>query len=271
MDIKLLREVSIGDVGTCGGKGASLGEMLRAGLPVPDGFVITTAGFRSGMTPELEHAILSSFDRLGARRVAVRSSAVAEDSAEASWAGQLDTILNVSRGNLIKSVQSCWQSINSEHATQYASENKVPTSQQAVAAVIQAMVDSEIAGVMFTANPVTSNLDEVMIEAAYGLGELLVQGTVTPESIIVDKKTGAVTTRSQHSQDKKLVYAGGKNTEIRLPQDLQNKDILTTQQIKQLIALASKIEAHYSKPQDIEWAISGSKIYITQSRPITTL
>ncbi len=271
MNIKLLRDVSISDVDTCGGKGASLGEMLRAGLPVPDGFVITTDAFRSGMSKELEKVILDSFDQLGAQRVAVRSSAVAEDSTDASWAGQLETVLNVRRDGLIKAVHICWQSIASEHAVQYAAQNNVPTSQQAVAVVVQAMVDSQIAGVMFTANPVTGNRDELMIEAAYGLGELLVQGTITPESIVVNKNTGAVISRSQHSQDKKLVYTDSKNTELPVPSDLQNKDILTEEQIKQLADLANKIETHYGKPQDIEWAIAGNKLYITQSRPITTL
>ncbi len=133
------------------------------------------------------------------------------------------------------------------------------------------MIDSDIAGVMFTANPVTSNQDEVMIEAAYGLGELLVQGTITPESIVVNKKTGAITSRSQHSQAKKLAYVDGKNTKLPVPPDLQNKHILAAKQIDQLVALAAKIETHYGKPQDIEWAIAGNKLYITQSRPITTL
>ncbi|MES2971537.1 MAG: PEP/pyruvate-binding domain-containing protein [Patescibacteria group bacterium] len=264
-----LSDVSKADIALVGGKAAGLGEMIQAGIQVPPGFVVTTDGFRSGMTKELEQTALKAFDHFGVQRVAVRSSAVAEDSSSASWAGQLETYLNVGRGGLIEAIQKCWQSINSTHAKAYADENKVSKDQRAVAVVVQAMVDSEIAGVMFTANPVNNNVGQTVIETVYGLGELLVQGTVTPESLIIDKKSALVLERQPHRQTKKLVYRDGKNQQVSVSKS--KKPILTNEQIAQLLSAADNIEHHYKSPQDIEWAINDNKLYIVQSRPITTL
>lgn len=269
--LRYLQYCDYRQVSLVGGKAASLGEMLRAGIPVPPGFVITTDAFRAGMTGELEQEITEAYETLGVQRVAVRSSAVAEDSKDASWAGQLESYLNVTKDGLIEAVEKCWSSINSERAKSYADEHNVSKDQRAVAVVIQVMVDSEISGVMFTANPVSGNRDEVMFEAAYGLGEMIVQGMVTPESIVINKKTNRIISRAQHRQITQLIYKSGKNTEVPVKKELQDKNILTQAQIKKLSKIADKIEHHYAAPQDIEWAISENKIYIVQSRPITTL
>lgn len=269
--IKLLGEVNKAHVALVGGKAASLGEMIQAGIQVPPGFVVTTDAFRAGMSAELEKKALAAFDKLKQKRVAVRSSAVAEDSSTASWAGQLDTYLNVSRDGLIKAIQDCWQSIDSAHAQSYANENNVGEDQRAVAVVVQAMVDSEVAGVMFTANPITSNRDECVIEAVYGLGELLVQGTVTPESYVMTKASGKIWEHQLHSQKKMLVFRDGKNQEVALDASRLDKPILTNKQLSDLLAAAKQIETHYEFPQDIEWAIANNELYIVQSRPITTL
>lgn len=268
--IENLNKATYEDISLVGGKAASLGELLQADLPVPAGFVVTTDAFRTDMTPDVVRQIQEEFDKLGAPRVAVRSSAVAEDSADASWAGQLESYLNVTKDGLIEAVSKCWRSIESNRAKHYADEHNVNKADRAVAVVVQQMVDSEISGVMFTANPITGSRDEIMIEAVYGLGEMIVQGMVTPESIVTDK-VGNVMTRSHHRQTKQLVYKNGENREIEVDSKLQDKEILTDKQIKELLDLAQKIEKHYGSPQDIEWAHANGEFYIVQSRPITTL
>lgn len=246
MCIKFFSEISKEDVNLVGGKGASLGEMVNANIPVPSGFVITTEGFQK----DIDKEILEAFDKLNAERVAVRSSAVAEDSSSASWAGQLETYLNISRDNLINKVKECWDSIKSERALSYASQQNLPADQLLVAVVIQKMVDAQSAGVMFTANPVTNNREEVMIESVLGLGEQLVQGSVTPDNFLIDKNTLEIKSK-----------------------DLQvDKQTIFEENLQKLVELGKKIENHYGNPQDIEWAIDNQdKIWILQSRPITTL
>lgn len=257
MFIKNINEISKDDVSLVGGKGASLGEMTQAGIPVPPGFVITTEAFDDKLLPiesKMSQAlkeILKAFDSLDAERVAVRSSAVAEDSSQASWAGQLETYLNVSRGNLIDKVRECWNSIKSDRAVAYAADQNLSKKQLTVAVVIQKMVDAQAAGVMFTANPVSKEKNEVMIESVWGLGEQLVQGSVTPDNFIVDKETSEIKSKDLQKESEQSV---------------------TDENIKNLVGLGKKIENHYGSPQDIEWAIDEEgKIWILQSRPITTV
>jgi pyruvate,water dikinase len=266
-----LDKISSEDLSLVGGKAMSLSEMIKAGMNVPPGFSITTNVYNSGLNSEIENQILKAFDKLGADRVAVRSSAVAEDSKSASWAGQLETYLNVNKSELIDAVKKCWDSVNSEHAKEYASQNKVSEADKSVGVVVQKMVDSDVSGVMFTANPVSNNLDEIVLEAIYGLGELIVQGAVTPENLIINKKTGRVVGSSSSRQAKMLVYKNGKNEEVEVPDNKLNRSILSEAEIKELTDTAIRIEKHYGIPQDIEWAIENGKLYITQSRPITTL
>lgn len=265
-----LSGVGLKDTELVGGKAASLGEMLKTGINVPPGFVIVAKAQTSGMTPKLEKEILKAFDELGAERVAVRSSAVAEDSSAASWAGQLETYLNVTKDGLIKSVKKCWASIMSDHAQAYGNHHKVGRDEQAVAVIVQAMVDSDVSGVAFTANPVTNDRNEVVIESVYGLGEMIVQGAVTPENFVINKKSRKVIAHSSSRQRIMLAYKNGKNLKIEVPASKLKESTLTDKQIKELSLLAQKIESHYGHPQDIEWAISRGKLYIVQSRPITT-
>lgn len=243
--VKGFSEISKNDVLEVGGKGASLGEMTTDGFPVPPGFVITTEA--AGKINEDE--IFKAYDELNADKVSVRSSGVAEDSLSASWAGQLETYLNISRENLIENIKKCWGSINSERATAYAAEQNLSKDQLKVAVVVQKMVDAKAAGVMFTANPVTSDREEIMIESVLGLGEQLVQGAVTPDNFVVDKE----------------------NAEIK-SKNLQGEQTISDKTITELVNLGKKIEARYRFPQDIEWAIDEQgKIWILQSRPITTV
>lgn len=249
------KQISKDDINLVGGKGASLGEMTKACIPVPPGFVITTETFKRFVNGEIQadlrEEILKEFDLLNSKRVSVRSSAVAEDSSTASWAGQLETYLNVSKKDLIKKIRKCWESIKSERVSTYTAGQNLSEDQLKVAVIVQAMIDAKAAGVMFTVNPVSKDQNEIVIESVFGLGEQLVQGLITPDNFIVNKQT----------------------LEIKA-KDLQqeNNQTISDENIKNLVELGKKIEAHYGSPQDIEWAVDDNgKIWILQSRPITTL
>jgi phosphoenolpyruvate synthase/pyruvate phosphate dikinase len=265
-------DASLAMVDRIGGKGGSLGELVQAGLPVPEGFVLTTKAFnlysKFALPDAVRELILQSFDHLGAKRVAVRSSAIAEDSVDASWAGQFESVLNVNRDELIQAVETCWESATNELVTEYARDNGVSKDKLALAVVIMRMVDSAVSGVAFTKNPITGDGGEIMIEACLGLGELLVQGIITPDNYIVRRKDSEIVSRLIGSQDKMLVYRGGSNQEVAVSRGTEQK--LNDAMIIKLAGLADQIEAYYGSPQDIEWAIEGDRIYIVQSRPITT-
>ncbi len=274
--IKKFSEVSKNDVVEVGGKGASLGEMTKAGIPVPSGFVITAQAHKKFSNQDLpidfKEEIFKAFDLLDAKRVAVRSSAIAEDSSQASWAGQLETYLNVNRENLIEKVRDCWNSIKSERALSYAAGQDLSEDQLFVAVVVQKMIESESSGVMFTVNPITKDTNEIMIEAGFGFGEMLVQGLITPDNFLIDKNSLKIKERKIDTQETMMIFDGGQNKEVPVPAEKQNSAVLSDEQLKELAMMAIKIEKHYKTPQDIEFAIdSDSKIWILQSRPITTL
>lgn len=274
--IKKFSEISKEDVGTVGGKGASLGEMTKASIRVPSGFVITAQTHQKFLNDSLpvdvEQEILKAFDELGVERVAVRSSAVAEDSSQASWAGQLETYLNVSREDLINKVRECWNSIKSERALSYAGEKDLSENELFVAVVVQKMIESKSSGVMFSINPISKNSNEIMIEAGYGLGEMLVQGLIIPDNFIVDKESLEIKSKDIQSQDTMLLFIGGENKEVSVPEDQKSAQAVSDEVVKALAKMAVKIELQYEVPQDIEWAIDDqNKIWILQSRPITTL
>lgn len=273
--VRFFNTISQADVREVGGKGASLGEMTQAGMPVPPGFVIGAEIYRkyaaSGIPADVEEEILEAFDILGADRVAVRSSALAEDSKTSSWAGQLETYLSVNRGALIENIKNCWDSIRSERALAYAVAQNVSQDQLVVAVVVQKMVESESSGVLFTVHPITHDTGLVMIEAILGLGEMLVQGMVIPDNFVVHKDPIEIKSQDIHTKETMLVFQEGENKEIPVPDDEKNQPALTEEQVEELVALALKIENHYQLPQDIEWAFAEGKFYILQSRPITAL
>lgn len=273
--IKFLNEVSKEDIKDVGGKGASLGELIGVGLPIPNGFIITTQAYKQFSNQELPvdliEKIFRAFEKLGVETVAVRSSAISEDSSTSSWAGQLESYLNVNKSDLIDRVRDCWNSIKSERALSYAAEQGINQEEQHMAVVIQKMVASEVSGVMFTVNPITQNTHEVMIEAGLGLGEMLVQGLITPDNFLVDKNSLVIKERNIGTQGTMLILQDGENKEVPVPNDKKNQPTLTDYQIKELAKLAISIEKHYGTAQDIEWAFENKKFFITQSRPITTL
>lgn len=274
MYIRRFEDITKNDVPMVGGKGASLGEMTRAGIPVPPGFIVTAEAltqYKDDLPENIKEEIIKSFDGLLASRVAVRSSAIAEDSATSSFAGQFETFLNVEKANLINNVINCLKSASSSVVQSYAAVQGVEKSKLKIAVVIQKMVDSEVSGVMFTVNPVNGEKDELMIEAIFGLGELLVQGMVTPDNFLVSKADLEIKERNIKKQDTMMVSIDGETKEVEVPEEKRNEPSLTDDQVRQIAELGINIEKHYGFPQDIEWGIERNKIYILQSRPITTL
>lgn len=188
--------------------------------------------------------IYKRFNDLNANKVAVRSSAVCEDSKENSFAGQFETILNVDKSNLITSINRCFKSSKNFNVGIYAKEKNILKNNTNISVIVQEMINGDISGVMFTNNPINGD-NEIVIECVKGLGESLVQGEKTPTHIIVDRKG---------------------NIKRYLGDEILSKNI-----INELIDIAIKIEEHFAIPQDIEWTIKEDLIYVLQSRPITNI
>lgn len=212
--------------------------------------------------------------------VAVRSSATAEDSSIASWAGELESYLNVTEKNLLGSVKKCWSSLFTPRAIFYRFEKNMHDKNVSVAVVVQKMVQSEVSGICFTVHPVTKDRNQMVIEAGWGLGEAIVGGMVTPDTYIIAKrethnakqKNNEVIIDKNISEQNMMIirYSSGcKKTKV--PKNIAEKQKLSDKKIMELAKLCMNIEKHYKKPQDIEWAMENGKIYILQSRPITTL
>jgi phosphoenolpyruvate synthase/pyruvate phosphate dikinase len=258
-----------------GGKVASLGEMFQANIPVPNGFGISIEAHRTfkdkPFSDEFNMELHTAFRLLKCKRVAVRSSAVAEDASDASWAGQLESYLNVTNGCLEQAIRDCWSSVEATHVKEYAKDKNLGVDSLLVGVAVQQMVDSEVAGVMFTTNPVTGDANEVLIEGAYGLGEMVVQGIVTPDNFRVSKKLGAVTHFGIQIKEKMMIYKDGRNITLPVPENQADRAVLRENQVLELANIGLGIAKHYSAPQDIEWALYKDKFYIVQSRPITTL
>ncbi len=313
------RVIALGDLGAedvarAGGKGANLGELTRAGLPVPPGFCVTTDAYRAFVASASEAAplldalaALARDDADGARAVgerlrtvlvaapipdevardiegawrragadrayAVRSSATAEDLPGASFAGQQDTYLNV-RGEraLLDAVRCCWASLFTERAILYRARNGFDHREVALAVVVQRMVDADVAGILFTADPVSGDRLTTVIDAGFGLGEALVSGVVTADRFRVDRRHGAIVER--HIADKGLsivAAADGGVERVALPHERSRAASLTDRQVLELTALGTRIAEHFGLPQDIEWAYRGGELTTLQARPITSL
>jgi pyruvate,water dikinase len=313
MAVLWLDEIGSDDLGAVGGKGASLGEMTAAGLPVPPGFVVTAQTYRTfieetGIDDELFEAvdvdsedsaalaeaeatakeliletelpepvredILASYDDLddGEAFVAVRSSATAEDLPDASFAGQQETFLNITREDLVDRVKRCWASLFTQRAIYYRNEQGFEHDVVDIAVVVQKMVDAEKSGVMFTSHPSTGE-PKIIIEAAWGLGEAVVSGSVSPDNYVVDRENDEVLEAT--IADKKTMMLRdeetGKTVEQEVPDDRRNARVLDDDEIADLVDLGERAENHYDEPQDIEWAIVDGEVYMLQSRPITTI
>ena len=210
----------------------------------------------------------------GSDPVAVRSSGTAEDLDDASFAGQQETYLFViGNDDVVRYIKECWASLYNDRAIFYRREKKFDERSISIAVVVQDMVSAQKAGVMFTSNPITNDYDTVVLEAAWGLGEAIVSGIVTPDNLWINKHTGEVTTEYISEKETMVVRLSerGGTKEIPVPEDRREAPVLTDGERNQLVALANKIEAFYRKPEDIEWAIVDGTVYLLQSRPITTM
>ncbi|MFN2139908.1 MAG: PEP/pyruvate-binding domain-containing protein [Candidatus Promineifilaceae bacterium] len=213
------------------------------------------------------------YRHLEATAVAVRSSATAEDLPSASFAGQQDTFLNV-RGSiaLLQHVRRCWSSLWSERALIYRHRQGFDHQRVFAAVVVQAMINPQVSGVLFTTNPLNGRHSETVINASWGLGEAIVSGIVTPDTLVVDKQEGCVIRQEIAVKDRRIVYASFAGAvEEDVPQEKCRQSALSPRQAAHLTALASRIEQHFAAPQDIEWALQDDRWYILQARPITTL
>jgi pyruvate,water dikinase len=298
-----------------GGKAANLGELTRAGLPVPPGFCVTTAAYwlvaeGAGLDPTLDAlaetppddtsrlaelaatardallearvpkdlawAIAQAYRELGNGApvpVAVRSSATAEDLPRASFAGQQDTYLNVvGEEAVLEAVRRCWASLWTDRAVSYRANNGIDPSGVRLAVAVQRMVEAEVAGVLFTANPLTGRRRQAVIDASPGLGEAVVSGAVNPDHYVVNTATGEIVER--RPGDKRVAIrpaVGGGTRRVELTGQ-EGEASLEDPQIRALADLGARVEALYGEPQDTEWAIDGGgKIWLLQARPITTL
>ncbi len=294
--LALLSDERAGDVARAGGKGSSLARMARLGLPVPPGFVVLAealsaaldaAGARDGLRAALADParaqaivgalplpdIAKAYAALGSGdpAVAVRSSAVAEDSGEASFAGQQETYLHVRGASAVaERVRDCWASFFSERALFYRSQ-KGSLYDLEMAVVVQHMVEPEVAGILFTVDPVQRRRDRMVVEAVFGLGETAVSGSVTPDNYVI-ARDGLLKRSRIAQQPHALVGLPGGGTEERvLTAEEGSRATLQEGDLRRLAELGCLLEEHQGTPQDIEWAIAGGELYVLQSRPVTTL
>jgi pyruvate,water dikinase len=313
--ISWFADIGLADRPTVGGKGGSLGELTRAGIAVPPGFVVKTAGFErfiaaleqdgpirsvvEALDPADLDAVSACSKALRARieaaplpedlqaeiiaahaalcgeptPVAVRSSATTEDAEDASFAGLQDTFLWVmDAGQALKLIRTCWASLYSTESITYRLKHRFPEAGVHMAVVVQKMVDARTAGVMFTRSPTTGDRSVITIEGAWGLGSAVVGGEVTPDRWVVAKITGEISVRDisdKHVQHRPVASGGVEDAEVA--EDQRREPCLSDAELLALRDIGRKVERHYGRPQDIEWAIDrhGAGILLLQSRPET--
>jgi pyruvate, water dikinase len=315
-NISWFADITLADRATVGGKGGSLGELTRANISVPPGFVVTTQGFERVLAElESESRIRSRVEALSLQDLkgirllseevrtrvksaplpedvcadivvaheelcgpdlslplAVRSSATAEDSDEASFAGLQDTFLWVKGAEaVLEYVRSCWASLYSVPSISYRLKDGTPENGVAIAVVVQKMVDARSAGVMFTRSPLTGDRSVITIESAWGLGSAVVSGEVTPDRFVIGKITGQISVRD--ISDKRIQDVPSESGGIRqveTPEELRRVPSISDEELKALAEIGRRVERHYGKPQDVEWALDRSGgILLLQSRPET--
>jgi rifampicin phosphotransferase len=297
-----------------GGKGVSLARLYAAGLPVPNGFNLTTEAYwkfvsennlqivirqalaaidlskpatleasssriqkeflAARIPPDIASEVVTAYAALPGQdpAVAVRSSATAEDLPEASFAGQQDTYLNVNGpAAVLEATQKCWASLWTARAIGYRARQGIDPDQVALGVVVQLLVPAEAAGILFTANPVNGKHDQVVINAAWGLGEAIVGGMVTPDTLIVNKANGHILERKIANKQVMTVRVNGGTQEQPVPDSLKQIPVLDHEAAAMLNRYATQIEKLYDQPMDIEWALADGNFYIVQARPITAL
>jgi pyruvate, water dikinase len=259
-----------------GGKSAGLGELIASGIPVPPGFAVSADAYRrdaplpDGLRAELEQR----YADLGSPPVAVRSSALGEDGADASFAGQQETYLWVDgAGAVCDAVRDCWASLLSPEAVSYRARLGRSGEQAAMGVTVQRMVDAAVSGVLFTCNPVSGDPSTVAVNASWGLGLAVVGGEVTPDEYRVSKVTRELLHRAVASKHVEYVPdPGGAGTvRVDVPDERRDAPCLTDEQLVALVDVGRRIERHFGCHQDVEWAIArdGGELFILQSRPVT--
>lgn len=299
-----------------GGKGANLGEMTKAGFPVPNGFAVTvpaydlflkdndisskiydilavtdvddpaqlenaskklqkiinTSKFPDSVYKEVNKYYKKLSGRFSKALVAVRSSATAEDLPGMSFAGQQATFLNIKgEANLQVAIRECWASLFTPRAIYYRVQNKIKHEKVGISVIVQKMVQSEVSGIMFSIDPVTNLKDRIIIDSVWGLGEMIVQGSYIPDHYVVQKDTFAILSKEVNDQKMQYIKNGQETKEIAVPNKNISRIKLTDEQIVHLAKLSQKLQEHYYYPQDSEWALEKGKLYIVQTRPITTM
>lgn len=266
------------DAGLVGGKAANLSRLARMYPHVPDGFTLPVTVTDEAHPLDLRNEITAAISDLMACHslpdfiAAVRSSAVDEDSATASFAGQHETYLNVAGADaIIQAVIRCWESARSEYALDYRRQQGLSVERPQIAVLVQQLVAADVAAVVFSANPITGDRDEVMINASWGLGESIVGGTVTPDTFIVRKSDLAVVQHVIADKQRMTVSAQGGTHEVDVPRFLRNTNSLNDEQVIEMAKLALTLEVTMEHPVDVECAYAGGELYLLQCRPITTL
>jgi pyruvate, water dikinase len=308
------KDITKKDIPLVGGKGANLGEMTQAGIPVPNGFCVTAPAYyyfveknqlqdqiksvlkgldvnnnkalfdaskkvknlilEASMPEDLREAIITAYAKFSHKNqeVAVRSSATAEDLPDASFAGQQATYLNISgQKDVVKAVQKCWASLFEARAIFYRQEKGFDHFKVGIAVPVQMMVQSEISGVMFTINPINNDPYTIVVESVWGLGEMIVQGSATPDHFEIDKERWDVRNKEISLQTVMMTKENGVTKERKVPKSKQEIQKLDDNTIIKVAKIGQKLHEHYNHPQDIEWAYEKGTIYIVQTRPITTI
>ncbi len=261
---------------SAGGKGGSLSRLYQAGFPVPAGFVILPSAFDAeGISPnawaEVQQRLACLRTKAPDISFAVRSSALCEDSANASFAGEFETVLNMrSAEDIHKAINTVYGSRKSERVQAYRQVKGMDAVQE-FAVIIQQLVKAESSGVLFTANPVTGQRDQAMLTATWGLGEAIVGGMVTPDTFTVDKPTGRIATREIADKQVMTSLLEDGTAELPVPEKMRRAPVLANAQAAELVRLGNQVEALYGMPMDIEWVCAGGKIMLVQARPITSL
>ncbi|PIS09627.1 phosphoenolpyruvate synthase [Candidatus Beckwithbacteria bacterium CG10_big_fil_rev_8_21_14_0_10_34_10] len=317
LHIVWFNQIDRDDISLVGGKGANLGEMVKAKFPIPNGFIVTAEAYwhfinsnkikdeiekilrpvnvhdprqltrvsqdikklilKSQVPKDLSMEIIKNYEELSggvgrACLIAARSSATAEDLPDASFAGQQETFLNIKgEANLINKVRACWASLFTPRAIFYREEKKFDHFKVGIAVVVQKMIQAKTSGVMFTIDPVTNDKSKIIIEGIYGLGELIVQGSVTPDHYEVDRQSFKIIKKDIREQKVQLIKKDRETKNIKVKKYRQKKQKISDSNIKELAQYGKALHQHYFFPQDIEWGIEKSKIYILQTRPVTTI
>jgi pyruvate,water dikinase len=266
------------DVALVGGKAANLSRLARMYYRVPDGFSLPVTVMDEAHPLDLRNEITAAISDLMACHslpdfiAAVRSSAVDEDGATASFAGQHETYLNiVGTDAIIHAVTRCWESARSERALEYRHKQRLSAERPQLGVLVQQLIVADVSAVIFSANPVTGNRDEIMINASWGLGESIVGGTVTPDTFIVRKLDLEIIQR-MIADKQRMTISGPRGThEVEVPRFLRNQAALNDGQVIEMANLALTLESTMEHPVDVECAYAGGELYLLQCRPITTL